>query len=258
MNQFELYKKITYGFIGFLLFMGSFFIVSPGEVGVKFNKFTGDTTSHSQGINFKLPFIDGVSKFDVKTQRVDMAAEGASKDLQAVKLDISLNYHLDYEKVNDLYIKVGRDFDKKIIEPAIAESIKAASSQFPAEQIITNRHDLKKIIEEMLSKRLVSYNIILEALSISDIDFSPEFNKVVEDKQIEEQKIKTAEYQRRQAEEYKKKTILEAEANAQAQRLMRETVTENIVQLEWIKKWNGQLPTTILGDKSSVLMGNMK
>lgn len=237
-----------------IIFFGSWFMVGPGVVGVTFNQMTGKTASYQQGFHFKLPLIIDVTKFDVKTQRIDVTAEGASKDLQLVKVEIVLNYHLDYTKVDDLFVKVGRDYKEKVIDPAINEVTKAAISQFPVEQIIVNREEVKKIIERLLAERLVSYNIILENINLMDIDFAPEFNKVVEEKQIEEQKIKTAQYQRMQAEENKKRTILDAEGEARKQQLLKETVSEKGVALQWIQKWDGKLPNIVAGDKGGLLL----
>jgi regulator of protease activity HflC (stomatin/prohibitin superfamily) len=236
--------------LALMILRGTWFTVGVGQVGVTFNKITGSTKSYNQGLHFKLPIIVSMTKFDVKTQRIDITADSASKDLQDVKVHVVLNHHLLYDKVNELFVKVGQDYMEKVIEPAVNESVKATTAQFPIEDIIVKRQVLKESIEKSLSERLGKYNIVLESLNLVNIIFSPEFSKVVEQKQIEEQKIKTAEYQKMQAEQYKQKTILEAQAEAAKQELLRKTVTKDIVSLEWIKKWNGELPKTMLGDKS--------
>lgn len=238
-----------------IILLSPVFTVGAGEVGVTFDRFTGETKSYSQGAHFIVPLVKSVYKFDVKTQRVDIEAESASKDLQVVHVTAMLNYHLVYDKVNELFVKVGRDYVEKIIHPATNEVIKAAVAQFPVEEIIVKREKLKDVIEKNLREKLIAYHLDLESVNLVNINFDPEFNKVVEQKQIEEQKIKTAEYQKRQAIEYKEKTILEAQAAAEKQRLMKSNVNEQIVSLEWIKKWNGTLPTTIMGDKGVLMMG---
>jgi len=240
--------KATLVFPLLILGFGCWFVVGPGQVGVTFNNLSGGTKTHQQGFHLKLPIITRLVKFDVKTQREDVHAEAASKDIQRVTVHAVLNYHLAHDKVNTLYTTVGPDFVEKIIHPAVNETAKAATAQFPVEEIIVKRDVLKNQIEVALEEKLKTYDIVLESLNLVDIKFSDDFNKVVEDKQIEEQKIKTAEYQKRQAIEYKEKTILEAQADAERQRLMRQTVTEDIVALEWIKKWDGTLPTTVMGD----------
>lgn len=247
-------KGAVVGVVGLIVFLGSWFSVSVGEVGVTINRFTGKTQTHTSGLHMKLPLFTGVEKFDVKTKRADTQTEAASKDIQRVNAHVVLNYHLFYDKVNELYTTVGADYESLVIDPAVKESVKAATAKFPAESIIVNRHGLKDMIEADLTARLKEYNIVLESLNLVDIKFSEDFNEVVEQKQIEEQKIKTAEYQRRQAEEKKKQTILEAEADAEKQRLLKQSITKDIVALEYLKKWDGKLPQTMLGDKTILMI----
>jgi regulator of protease activity HflC (stomatin/prohibitin superfamily) len=235
---------------------GSYFTVGAGVVGVTFNSMTGSTQSHSNGVHFKLPLITDVIKFDVKTQREDIKADSASKDLQKVLVHVVINYHLDYTKVNELYVKVGRDFVDKVIHPAVNESVKAAVAQFPVEEIIVKREDVKTMVEAALKERLAVYNIILESVNLVNISFDEEFNKVVEEKQIEEQKIKTAEYKKKQAEQEKQSTILTAEGEARKQELLRATISKDTVMMKWIDKWDGKLPTYMTGDKTMMMIPN--
>ena len=229
------------------------FVVGPGEVGVTFNRLSGKTASYSQGMHYRIPVIHGVSKFDVKTQRIDIVAFSASKDLQKVEVEVVVNTHLLYEKVNDLFIKVGKDYVVKVVEPAVNECVKAASAQFPVEDIIVKREVLKQQIEDTLRTQLMTYNIVVENVSLVNIKFDPEFEKIVEQKQIEEQKIKTAEYVKQQAEQNKLATIARAEGEAKAQQLLRESVNDKTIAYKWIDKWDGKLPATMLGSNSSVL-----
>jgi regulator of protease activity HflC (stomatin/prohibitin superfamily) len=245
---------IIVGIFLLTLFFGAWFIVDVGTVGVKFNAVSGQTASCQQGFHFKMPLLESVTKFDVKTQRMDEKAVGASKDLQEVTFELALNYHLDYTKVNQLYVKVGRDYQQKVIFPAINEIVKATASKFPVEQIIVNREVLKTDIEKALSIKLAIYDIIVENVNLMDIDFTPEFNKVVEEKQIEEQRIKTAEYRKMQAEQDKQTSILQAEGEARKQALLRESVSEKVISLKWIEKWDGKLPDIIAGDKGGMLL----
>jgi prohibitin 1 len=236
-----------------LVTLNPIFVVGPGEVGVTFNRLSGKTASYAQGTHFRVPIVHGVSTFDVKTQRIDITASSASKDLQKVEIEVVINTHLLYEKVNDLFIKVGKDYIANVVEPTVNECVKAATAQFPVEEIIVKRDLLKQQIEETLRVKLIAYNIVVENANLVNIKFDPEFEKIVEQKQIEEQKIKTAEYVKQQAEQNKMATIAKAEGEARAQQLLRESVNEKTIAYKWIDKWDGKLPQTMLASNSSVL-----
>ncbi|MCB4790884.1 MAG: prohibitin family protein [Elusimicrobia bacterium] len=255
MLDFNVLKKVALIVLAVMVLVNinPVFVVGPGEVGVTFNRLSGKTASYSQGMHFRIPGIHWVTKFDVKTQRIDIVAYSASKDLQKVEVEIVINTHLQYEKVNDLFIKVGKDYVVKVIQPAVNECVKAASAQFPVEDIIVKREVLKQQIEDTLRVKLMVYNIVVENVNLVNIKFDPEFEKVVEAKQIEEQKIKTAEYVKQQAEQNKLATIARAEGDAKAQQLLRESVNEKTIAYKWIDKWDGKLPETMLGSNSSIL-----
>ena len=230
-----------------------YFIIGAGRAGVVYNRFGGGSYSVGQGVYPRVPIIQSVTVFDTRTLKMESQEGAASKDLQQVVIDIVLNYHVKYDAVNEIYVKVGADFQEKVIQPAVSEIVKACASQYPVEEIIVKRPDLKATIERTLRERLLTYNIVLESLNLVNIDFTLAFNKVVEDKQIEEQKIKTAQYQRMQAEENKKRTILNAEAESRSQELLRDSTSREVIALKWIEKWNGSLPKIITGD-SGLLM----
>ncbi len=237
----------------FLVF-SSLFVVEVGFVGVRINILTGETKSFSQGTYFKIPVIYKVVNYDVKTQKQEIEADSASKDLQTVRARIVVNFRPIYDKVNDIHIKVGKDYFIKVLYPAIQEVAKTAISKLPVENIIVERENLRTAIEENLRKKIEEYNIIIENVNIVDIQFTQEFNRVVEEKQIEEQKVKKIQYQRMQAEEEKKRVILLAEAEAQKQKLLRDSSNQTVINLKWIEKWDGHLPQYMLSDKSNMMV----
>ncbi|MCL1971727.1 MAG: prohibitin family protein [Endomicrobia bacterium] len=232
----------------------SFFQVPVGYVGVRINIFSGETKSFAAGTYLKVPVMHKVVNYDVKTQRQEFKATSASKDLQSVHAIIVVNFRPDYSKVNDIHTNIGSDYLWKVVEPAVQEAAKAAISKLPVEMVVVERENLRAAIEERLSQKLAPYNIIIENVNITNIDFSHEFNRVVEEKQIEEQKVKKAEYQRMQAEEEKKRQILLAEAEAKKQELLKQSVNKEIIGLKWIEKWDGRLPAYMMGDGQNVIM----
>ncbi|MBQ3834827.1 MAG: prohibitin family protein [Elusimicrobia bacterium] len=237
-----------------LIAFSSFFVVEVGSVGVRINVITGQTKSFPQGTYAKIPFVHQVVNYDVKTQKQEVEADSASKDLQTVRARIVVNFRPVYEKVNDIHIKIGKDYFVKVIYPAIQEVSKTAISKLPVENIIVERENLRAAIEQNLRKKIEEYNIIIENVNIVDIQFTAEFNRVVEEKQIEEQKVKKIQYQRMQAEEEKKRVILLAEAEAQKQKLLRDSSNQTVINLKWIEKWDGHLPKYMLsGNKSNAM-----
>lgn len=235
-----------------LIICSSFYIVNPGEVGVEI--FFGKVANFSDaGFHWKSPFTEIVN-LNLRTQKFEQKLEGASNDLQEITVDIAINYRLDFERIGDLYSKVGKDYISTIIEPAVLNLAKAGISKYPISEIITKRNELAETIQTTLSERLSRYYMVLENVNLSNINFSPKFTEAVTEKQVQEQNVQTAEYKRQQAEKNKQSTILDAQAEAEKQRLLAANTSRDVVELKWIEAWKdggAKMPETLIttGDK---------
>ena len=131
-----------------------------------------------------------------RVKKTDLKADAASKDLQKVSTDLAINWNIDPAKVNQVFQQVGDEEQivNSILSPAISEVLKAATSKKTAEQIITQRTELKTEIDNSLKNRLAPYGITIRDVSLVNFGFSPEFSKAIEAKQIAEQEAKQAEF----------------------------------------------------------------
>jgi len=58
--------------------------------------------------------------------------------------------------------------------------LKSVVAQYNAEQLISQREKVSMEIREVLGKRALEFDIILDDVSITDLQFSPEFAKAIE------------------------------------------------------------------------------
>jgi len=249
--------------LALVLVFGSFTIVGSGERGVvtHFGKVQEEVLD--EGIHFKLPIISSVHKISVRVQKTEDSAEAASKDIQKVTATFALNWHVDSKTVNNLYQQIGDEqaVAERIIAPAIAEVLKAATAKRTAEEILTKRLELKQEIDDMLIARLTKYDIIVNDISLVNLNFTEEFNRAVEAKQIAEQRSQQAGYEAMQAAQVAKSAVNKAKgeaealetmakAQAHAQELLRSTITPQLLQKQAIEKWNGEFPQFLGGNGS--------
>ena len=68
----------------------------------------------------------------------------------------------------------------------------------------------------MLSKRALEFDIILDDVAITDLQFSPDFARAIEAKQVAQQNAERAKFIVAKREEEKKATILRAEGESKA------------------------------------------
>jgi regulator of protease activity HflC (stomatin/prohibitin superfamily) len=250
-------KLIFYLGLG-LMFIIAFFgwyIVPAGKSGILLTLGKVDAVPKDNGFHFKLPIIQSVVKMDIQTQKYEAKASSASKDLQIVSTSVAVNYHLIKDQVPQIFQEIGINYAEKIIQPAVQEVVKASTAQFTAEELITNRTQVKLKIDELLQNRLKTKGIIMETTSITNFDFSPEFNQAIESKVTAQQTALKAENDLIRIKVEKEQTITQAEAQAQSVKLKADAdayalsvirseleKSSNLIQYRAIEKWNGVLP----------------
>jgi len=168
---------------------GVFTAVPAGHRGVviRFNAVTG--TILNEGLQTKLPFIDSVVMMSIRTDKYEVGAASASRDLQDVKTTIALNWRLEPTKTAEIYRTLGTEYMPRIAAPAVQEVIKQVTAKYPAEDLILKREVVRNEIAESLTTRLMERGIIAEAVSITEFQFSTTFVAAIEAKVSAEQAI---------------------------------------------------------------------
>lgn len=244
-------KYILLGILVVFILLNSFTIISAGYRGVVLQLGAVSEKVFDEGIHLKIPFIETVIPVEVRVQKTESPATAASKDLQNVTTTVAVNFHLDPGTVNRLYQNVGLDYQNRIVEPAISESLKATTAKYTADELISKRSEVSQQIKELLAKKLSAYNIVLDEINITEFKFSEEYNKAIEQKQVAEQQALKSKLDLERIKIEKEQTITQAEAAAEALRLQKQQVTPELIrlreieaQMKAIEKWDGKLPTT--------------
>jgi len=256
-------KYVTQAIIALVVLVGifvinPFLIINTGEVGIKVSKITGNISSLNPGMHFVMPFVYRTTEYSVLIQKEERVSECSTADLQEIKVQLAINYRLDRKRIPAIHKDTEDRFRRIIIVPAIEESIKASTAMFKVGDIIQKRAELRKQTIETLSEKLKKRNIILVDVSITNITFSPEYSNEVEKKQIAEQQIATERNKKLQAEETAKRELILARADAEKNRLQRKSIDKNVIMLEWIRKWDGKLPTYQGGGNSIISLPKLK
>jgi len=244
----KIIRRVVIGVIILMLVFGSFFVVGPGQKGVIFNTFTGiKDITYDEGLHFKLPFFEKPYKFEVRTRIFKDKASAASKDLQVVSTEIALNYHIDKNKVNDLFKNIGADYEVRIIDPSIQEVVKSITAKHIAEELITKREVVKEEIKSNLRDRLTKSYIILDDLSLTDFDFSDEFNRAIESKVTAEQLALKAERDLERIKTEALQNIEKAKGESESIRIVNEQLLKSPQYIDYltIQRWDGKMPLAL-------------
>ncbi|TMV52686.1 prohibitin family protein [Paenibacillus mesophilus] len=237
-----------------LLAFQSFTIVQAGHRGVILQLGAVQPKVLTEGMHFKMPFIQTVIPIEVRVQKAESNQVSASRDLQTVTTTLAVNYHLDGATINNLYQNVGMEYRARIVDPAIGESLKAVTAQYTAEDLISKRSEVSAKVKEVLAAKLSLYNMILDDINITEFKFSEEFDRAIEQKQIAEQQALKSKLDLERIKIEKEQEITRAQAQAEALRLQKQEVTQELIslrqieaQLKAIEKWDGKLPNVTGG-----------
>ena len=189
---------------------------------------------------------------------------------------MTLQYQIMPDKVADIATQYGSlEALQGRIQSIVIEKTKAVLSSHKAMNIIANRASISPAVEEAIKAAVdEEYFVSITAVVLTNIDFSDSFEKAVEDKMIAEQAKLKADYEnetkiakaeadaaaklkeaqaaieiaKAEAEALK----IAAEAEAAANKLVAQSLTDEVLEAKFYEKWDGKLPQ-VMGEGSAIL-----
>ena len=269
------------------IFCASVTSIPTGHTGVVTTFGRVENYTLDAGFHTKAPWND-VVLMDNRVQKASIGLACFSSDIQEVNCQYTVNYQISKTNAQDIYRTVGTAYFDTVITPNVQESVKTIMAHYTAEDLIGQRDKLAAEIEDLLATQLVKYNIEVVSTAIEDMDFTDAFTNAVEEKQVAAQKKLKATIEQEQktieAQQAAARQKIEAEAAAEVAKIqaaadlevqkinadaaeytgrkeaakneaIANSLTPELIDYLRIQQWDGKLPTTILGDNGSVLIG---
>ncbi len=273
-------RNITIGIAGFLAVVFLLFVqpftfenIDAGNVGIKINLYGSD-----KGVD-NIALVTGrvwyntwttkIIEFPTFTQSVDYDPFViTTKDAAEFKVDPKLNYHINPDKVPQIYRQYRRplaEIQQGFMKNTIYDAYRIAANSFTSDSVMSNREVFEDRVQNVLTRTLGKDGFIYDQLT-SAITPPPSLRQMIDEKNTSIQARLKAENMAKQAEaEAKviiaraegqaKATLIKARAEAEANQLRQKTITPLLIQQEWVSKWNGVLPTTNAGGSASLMLG---
>jgi regulator of protease activity HflC (stomatin/prohibitin superfamily) len=213
--------------------------------------------------------LTNIVPVSIQIQATEARSSATTNDLQNVTTTVTLNWSRDPKSVREQY-RTHPQIIKRIIAPAIQESVKSVTAQYTATDLVQKRQDVKQAIIDLLKTRLEPVGVVLDTVNITDFSFSQEFNVAIEAKvkaeqealRAKEELVKTkivAQQAAAAAEGKKAAAILKAEGDAKAIDIRGTSLKSNpeVLELKRIETWNGVMPTTLITNGGSDTLINI-
>lgn len=257
--------SIALAFVFFVLLIlvpFSFHTVDQSEVAVV--KSLGKIkTTQTAGTYYDLWIMNNYIKYSTKVQEVDLEDMAYSSDAQQMTLNIKFQYQIMPDKVKEIATNYGSlDTLEARITPTVRDKVKSVLSSLTAMEIIEKRESLSGIASEAVKEALgASYYVNVTSVAITNIDFSDQFESAVEQKMIAEQQALQAEYENAakvaKAQAEADAILIKAEAEAEANRKLQNSITDKILEKQYLDKWDGKLPDVVAGDDTGIMISTL-
>ena len=248
---------IVLSFTGFLLLTQSLFVVPSGQVAVVTTLGKVTKNSRSAGLNVKIPFIQSVYPFDIKTQVQPEKFETLTKDLQVIKATATIKYAIKPKKAPTIFRTIANrnsDIYQKIVYPSLLKALKSVFSQYELETIATDFNVISEKVAESVAKELKSFDLVdVQSLDLTGLEIAEEYRAAIEQKQIAGQQLLRA------------KTEVEiAEQEALRYETLNRSLDDQVLFKLFLDKWDGStqvvpsLPGSAGGTPPVIVGGNRK
>lgn len=253
---------------GIVMLVGGIRIVDQTEVGIvkTFGRVDHTITG---GLNFVNPITDTVDVMDLRVHVREAAFASYTKDAQPLTSTIEYQYEPLSEQAMSIVSQYGSyEIMETKLCAAVEERAKIVMARYGAMTLLENRSTLSAQVQEEVKELESLFPVNFTQVVVKDIDFSDAFEKAVEAKMEAEQNalraenekqeaITRAEQEREVARVEAEAAVLTAQGEADALAITREAL-ENMpdtwISQQYLEKWNGVLPTYMLGDNGASIM----
>jgi len=217
-------------------------IVEDGEVGVSksFGRISDEPVR--QGVTFVVPVVRQVETWNVKLQEYKEQATVPSSEGLIVGLDTSLLFRVMPERAPELRKTVGtsRVYYQNLVLPYFRNSVRDIVAGYQVKNIYSEagRTEIAAKIKERLVDNLESRGIEIVDVLLRDVQLPQRFRESIEAKLTAEQRVQQKQFELEQAEKDAQIEVARARGAAEAQGIVRSTLSGAYLQYLWIKTLN--------------------
>lgn len=236
-NPSKIIRWVLLGVGIFLLFTilsnTTFLTIDPGEKGVKFKRFAGGLIKdkvYDQGFHIVAPW-DKMYIYDVKINEGFEKMDVLSKNGLNIEVELTYRYKPVEERIGFLHNNVGKSYKETILEPEIRSATREVIGQYlPEELYSTKREAIQVEIFEKTQKEVNEKDLILDAVLIRSVQLPDKLKQAIEQKLEEEQQSLQYEFKLTKERKEAERKIIEAEAKAEANRILNASLSDKILK----------------------------
>ena len=215
-----------------LLSNATFLTIAPGKAGVLFKRFSGldKENIYEPGFHVIAPWNE-MYIYEVREQIINEQMEVLSSNGLNIKTDVTVRFNPVSNQIGELHQTFSQEYQDRLVRPEIRSSVREVVGRYTPEELYsTKRDEVQKAIEEDLEQSLAENYVNLRAVLIRDISLPDKVVNAIETKLEEEQKAQQLVFRLERARREAEQRIIEAEAKAEANRILSASLSENVLR----------------------------
>lgn len=240
-----------------LILSFSIVVIPANTVGVRYSSINGTSDKTlNEGIHFVVPFVDHVNTIETTVQeRTDEGISIQTKDAQWVKVTVNVKYQVDKSNAFKVYkgYKTLDNLNKNIIGNYTQEALNQVCTQYNVIDVLGEKRNA--FVEEtakILKEKLAAEGVTLKAVTVKDIDAGEVIEKAISDEAVAKKEVETAKQKQEKAKTEAETKVIEAQGEADANAVLTEQLTPEVLEKMLIEKWNGEMPK-VYGSDGNIL-----
>ena len=248
--------------LGLLVFVQSICVIPSNTVGVKYSALHGTSKDTlKEGVHFVTPFVDKIYKIDTTVQeRTDDNVFVQTKDAQWARMQVNVKYEVSKSNAFKVYkqYKTMDALKDNIIGNYAQNAMNEVCSNYNIIDLLGDkRNEIINQATDILKQDLEKEGVTLKMLTIKDLDAGKKIEKAISDEAVAKKQVETAKQKQEKARTEAETKLIEAEGEANANAVKTKALTPEVLQEQWINKWDGKLPKVTDGD-TMIGLDNLK
>ncbi|RLN97088.1 hypothetical protein BBJ28_00003321 [Nothophytophthora sp. Chile5] len=183
--------------------------------------------SVGEGTHFKIPFFQYPTILDVRSNYRLISSRTGTKDLQNVNISLRCLYRPKGEKLPHIFSEYGADYADRILPSVGNEVLKSIVAQYDAVELLAHRDQVSQQISKEMNERCSNFFLLLDDVSITHLEYGPEFTRAVEQKQVAQQDAERQKFVVMRSEQERQAAVIKAEGESEAARLVSDAIAKS-------------------------------
>ncbi|MBL0953935.1 MAG: prohibitin family protein [Leptospira sp.] len=236
-----------------MIFTSCISIINPGEVGLMWRPYSSGLSQKplESRVQTYMPW-NSVYVYSIQWSSYQEKVEVLTRDDLTITVTANIIIRPIQNEIYELEMEIGRDYYDKVVKPQFRTAIRNILSAYNMVSISKETPNVSAQIKKSLTEKLKFKHVEIDDVIIDDVEYSPSILKAIESKltkQQEQEQMKfeiniakrDAEIQQITADGKAKAVLIEAEAQAKAQKMISDSLTPKYIQLKAMENPNNKL-----------------